>query len=468
MPSGRGRRSAAAIAAAASALQSSSTPPSSSSSAPAAAAPPASDFYNTLASLSAMTGSSGSAAADLMRFSSMPYGLGLGSLGLTNPMYAASLASLGILPGMLSMPGFDGGEGDKDAKSSGTKEQDRSTVGDDTEVPTSSLHPSFPYLYNPLLYSQLYAQSLAAATASNFGLPGPFGSLGLGLDTSTEHSVTEESKSDLKLHKSRKPSSTTVPSSVAVKEAHRPSHTYTEPVSHMTLDQPSSRSSYSFEALAGGVSDQSEPEDLSVLSKKRRETANDNISSSKKIPAAGASDATARLSDSHDDIEDLSRKPSLPAVILSVPESRNLVIGPSSPSRLSPSAQKPSSASSSAVKDSSVTAAADAGKLLGSQGGVRSRSRLIDSIGTKLMARKQKVKAPDDAGTASSPCDVDPPPPASTTAQLVAKPPQSSSNTVSDPDPELTDSSAVAVSHVAEKVPSSETAETDSVEPAPL
>jgi len=458
MPSGRGRRSAAAIAAAASALQSSTPPSSSSTSAPA---PPASDFYNTLASLSAMSGSSGSAAADLMRFSSMPYGLGLGSLGLTNPMYAASLASLGILPGMLSMPGFDGSEADKDAKSSGMKDQDPSMMGNDTDVPTSSLHPSFPYLYNPLLYSQLYAQSLAAATASNFGLPGSFSSLGLGLDTPTEHSVGEESKSDLKLHKSRKPSSTVVPSSAAAKEAHRPLHAYTEPVSHITLEQPSSRSSYSLEALAGGVSDQSEPEDLSVVSKKRHENA-DNISLSKP-PATAVSVAAARLSSSRDDIEDLSRKPSVPAVILAVPESRSLVIGHSSPSRLSPTAQKPASASSAAVKDSSVTAAADAGKVLGSQGS-RSRSRLIDSIGTKLMARKQKVKS-DDVGTTSSSSGVDPTLPAST-VQLVAEP-QSSSNTVSD-DPERTESSTVAVSLVAEKVSSSETAETDSVEPAPL
>ena len=444
MPSGRGRRSAAAIAAAA-------LLPSTASSSSSAPAPSSSDFYNTLASLSAMTASSGSAAADLMRFSSMPYGLGLGSLGLTNPMYAASLASLGILPGMLSIPGFDG-EGDKDVNSGCSKEQDRST-GDDSDIPTSSLHPSFPYLYNPLIYSQLYAQSLAAATASNFGLPGPFGSLGLGLDTATEHSVTDESKSELKMHKSRKTTSTTVPSSVAVKEAHRPVPTYTEAISHMTEDQPSSRSSYSLEALAGGVPDQSEPEDLSVLSKKRRETA-DNMSSSK----AAASDVATRLS-SHEDVEDLRRKPSVPAVILSVPESRNLVIGTSSPCRVSPLAEKLISACSSTAKDSVVTAPAG-GKLLGSQGG-RSRSRLIDSIGTKLMARKQKVKS-DDAGT-SLLCDVEPPP--ASTAQLLAEPP-TSSNPASD-DCEQTDSSAV-VSLVADKLCSSETAETDNTEQAPL
>ena len=447
MPSGRGRRSAAAIAAAAAAIQSSTT--SSSSSAPA---PPASDFYNTLANLSAMTASSGSAAADLMRFSSMPYGLGLGSLGLANPMYAASLASLGILPGMLSMPGFDG-EGDKDGKSGGSKEQDHSTV-DDGDVPTSSLHPSFPYLYNPLIYSQLYAQSLAAATASNFGLPGPFGSLGLGLETSAERSVTEESKPELKMHKSRKTASTTVQSSTTAKEAHRSVPTYTEPISHMMADQPSSRSSYSLEALAAGVPDQSEPEDLSVLSKKRRET-DDSISSSK--PTASDTAARASSSDhSREDIEDLSRKPSVPPVILSVPESRNLIIGTSSPSQVSPSAEKPTYASSSAVKDSAVTAS-DAGKLLGSQGG-RSRSRLIDSIGTKLMARKQKVKS-DDAGSS----DLELPP--SSTAQLPTEPP-SSSNAASD-DAEQTDSSA-AVSLVAETLSASETAVTDNVEQAPL
>ena len=442
MPSGRGRRSAAAIAAAA--LQPSTT---ASSSAPAQ---PASDFYNTLASLSTMTGGGGSAAADLMRFSSMPYGLGLGSLGLTNPMYAASLASLGILPGMLSIPGFDG-EGDKDVvKSGGSKEQDRST-GEDSDVPTSSLHPSFPYLYNPLIYSQLYAQSLAAATASNFGLPGPFGSLGL--DTSTERSVAEESKSELKTHKSRKTMCTTVPSSVAVKEAHQAVPTYSEPVSHMTADQPSS-----FEALAGGLPDQSEPEDLSVLSKKRRES-DDGISSSK----TASSNTAERLSSavcSREDIEDLSRKPSVPAVILSVPESRNLVISSTlSPSRVTPSADKSVSAGSLAAKDSTV-APADAGKLVGSQGG-RSRSRLIDSIGSKLMARKQKVKS-DDTGTSSS-CDAEPS--TALTAESLAEPPSSSNTTLDDP--EQTDSSNV-VSLVAEKLSSSETAETDNVEQAPL
>jgi len=394
-----------------------------------------------------MSGSTGSAAADLMRFSSMPYGLGLGSLGLTNPMYAASLASLGILPGMLSMPGFDG-EADKDSKSGGLKEPDRS-AGDDGDVPTSSLHPSFPYLYNPLIYSQLYAQSLAAATASNFGLPGPFGSLGLGLDTSTESSVAEESKSELKPHKSRKPTSTTVSSSMRMKEAHRPIPTYTEPVSHMTLDQPLSRSSFSFEALAGGVPDQSEPEDLSVLSKKRHDTV--DILSSKPAPSSVA----ARLSSAdctREDIEDLSRKPSLPPVILSVPESRNLVVSTSSPSRVSPKAEKPSS---SAVKDT-----ANAGKLLGSQGG-HSRSRLIDSISTKLMARKQKVTSDDTEQSSSS--NVEPPPVLS--PQGVTEPPLSS-NMPSD-DPEQTDSAAV-VSLVVEKSSSSETAETDNTEQAPL
>ena len=268
-----------------------------------------------------MTSGSGSAAADLMRFSSMPYSLGLGSLGLTNPMYAASLAGLGILPGMLPMPGFDG-EGDKDTKSSGSKEQDRS-VGDDGDVPTSTLHPSFPYLYNPLLYSQLYAQSLAAATASNFGLPGPFGSLGLGLDAGTEHSVSEESKSEIKSQKSRKPASTMAPSSAATKEVHRPVHTFTEPVSHVMVDPPSVRSSYTLDALAGGVPDQSEPEDLSVVSKKARE-ATDNMSPSR----PEVSDVAERLGSvdhSHSAVEDLSRKPSVPTVILSVPESRNPV-----------------------------------------------------------------------------------------------------------------------------------------------
>ena len=447
MPSGRGRRSAAAIAAAA--AQQSST--ASSSSAPA---PPVSDFYNTLASLSAISGSSGSAAADLMRFSSMPYSLGLGSLGLTNPMYAASLASLGILPGMLPMSGLDG-ESDKDAKSSGSKEQERST-GDDGDVPTSSLHPSFPYLYNPLIYSQLYAQSLAAATASNFGLPAPFGPLGLGLDTATEHSISEESKSEVKIQKSRKATSTTAPSSVAAKEAHRPVHTYSEPVPHMTVDQPSVRNSYALDALAGGMPDQSEPEDLSVVSKKCRETA-DNILPSR--PAV--SDVVERLSNvghSHDAVEDLSSKPSVPTVILSVPESRNLVIGTSSPSRMPPSVEKPVSASGSAVKDSA--AGADTGKLLGSHAG-RPRSRLIDSIGTKLMARKQKVKS-DSAETGSSD-DVEPP--LALSAPLLTES-ALSSNVASD-DPEQTETST-AVPLAAEKSSSSGTAETDNVEQAPL
>jgi len=438
MPSGRGRRSAAAVAAAASALQS-STPSSSA----AASAAPVSDFYNTLANLSAMTGSGGSAAADLMRFSSMPYGLGLGSLGLGNPMYAASLAGLGILPGMLPpVPGFDGAEGDKDAKGSGSKKQEHS-ASSDSEPPTSSLHPSFPYLYNPLIYSQLYAQSLAAATASNFGLPGPFGSLGLGLDAPAEHSVVEESKSDLKTHKSHKAPSSSASSSAAIKEAYRPVHTNAEAVSHhVTADQPSAASSYSLEALTGAASDQSEPEDLSVLSKKRRDASDITLSSE----SAEIDSVCPR----HNDIEDLSRKPSVPAVILSVPESRNLVSGTSSSTRVPPSTEKQLATKS--LADSHV--ATDAGKTpQGSRSG-RLQSRLIDSIGSKLMAQKQKCS--DDSETLSS-SETEPP-----STQLCA----SSSKTASD-DHEQTQSSA-AVSLIAEKS-SSETAETDNIEQqAPL
>ena len=99
----------------------------------------------------------------------------------------------------------------------------------------------------------------------------------------------------------------------------------------------------------------------------------------------------------------------------------------------------------------------DTGKLPRSHVG-RSRSRLIDSIGTKLMARKQKVKS-DDTETGSS---GDAEPPLALTAQLPTEP--ASSSIVASDNPEQTESAVVPL--VAEK--SSGSAETDNVEQAPL
>ena len=157
-PSGRGRRSATATV---------GSSPSTSS-----------DFYSAMAGLSAMTGGGGG----FMGYPNMAYPLGLGSLGLSNPMYTASLASLGLLP-----PGFGKlgtGATSEDEKSKNNDSGNEMGAGGSKDEPDMGLpgmpqlHPSFPFMFNPMLLNQLYAQSLASLNLPP-GFASSFASLGL-------------------------------------------------------------------------------------------------------------------------------------------------------------------------------------------------------------------------------------------------------------------------------------------------
>lgn len=465
MPSGRGRRSAAAIAAA-SAISSTSSP--------VPPPPPPTDFYSTIASLSAMTGGS-SAAASLMGYAGMPYTLGLGALGLTNPMYAASLASLGMLPGMAALSGLDGSgaEVDKDTgdgkteKSRQSKDKEADVSDDMAASSSASIHPSFPYMYNPLLFNPLYAQSLAAA-ASNFGLPGPFGALGLGVDGAIDSSTTvdEVHKVEPKPHKSRKVTESPVLSKSRAhtpSESYRSSKSYTEP-SRAGLSDGQSRVSGSFADSAAAGADQAEPEDLSVLSSKRKKTTNDGQLASGRVsvrdehvaarlPSAGAVETC-------DHVEDLRNKPASAAspVVSAVSESRNSV---------SKSSRSPSPEKSTAASDNSTLSVRES--AVPSSKPDRSRSRLIDSIGNKLMAKRQKVQtdvldvsksADESADTAAACSAVQPAEPVSFSA--VSPPPASvSSENVSTADAPLPEPDACATAPDVSSLPT-ENCETES------
>jgi hypothetical protein len=256
----------------------------------------------------------------------------------------------------------------------------------------------------------LYAQSLAAATASNFTLPGSFGSLGLGVcgngdgdggtgigaptEEPTQHQKVVESKSQ---HKSRKVSAST---STAAREhtpvhseSHRSSHKYAEPGHRHVAVETKRHSSYLAPEPHRTEQDQSEPEDLSVPSTKRRETSVVTDLSARRPSSRNESVRnSSRLASAAPAVEDLSGKPSTAAVILAVPDSRSTTA--SSQGQSSPS---PAKSSMVIAKDVSH---GDAPMTTPSKTPGRSRSRLIDSISTKLMAQKQMVNA-DDGETLS-------------------------------------------------------------------
>lgn len=251
-PSGRGKKASTSQASTSIPSSQQLTPSFSSSSAPTSFTTPsleayanlfstanttptsATDFYNSLASFMAAAASGGQAGSSYMP----PF-----SPSLSNPMYAASLAGLGMLPSLGGSYGFEDFLGEnKDASSQSTsssskKKQDtsssnyntvsnlsassnsstsgsrsnknnsnggnsRSKNNDDTQkkrsskssknqssssgafpTPTSSssLNPLMgdmdmnnmfggpfnPFMYNPMLFNQLYAQSMAAFNPSS-------------------------------------------------------------------------------------------------------------------------------------------------------------------------------------------------------------------------------------------------------------------------------------------------------------
>lgn len=107
----------------------------------------------------------------------MPYNMA-SMYAAANPMYAASLASLGYMAQMQKAGMVDAekepgeiteGEERKEDEKSGDERETSPAKSTASSLASASAHPSFPFMYNPMLYAQsLYAQSLAAA---NFTLP---------------------------------------------------------------------------------------------------------------------------------------------------------------------------------------------------------------------------------------------------------------------------------------------------------
>lgn len=167
------------------------------------------------------------ANASMLSSYKLPMGFGaLPGLGF-NPMYAASLASFGMMPG-LKLPDDDEEEKPKESSKEKSKEKSSSTSKSSsstspsksksspksTHSPTTSAssvpHPSFPLMYNPLMFNPLFAQSLGGFTLPT-GLPTSFASLanqskllnGVG-DSDDDTPPSKHSKSDKDDRKSSK------------------------------------------------------------------------------------------------------------------------------------------------------------------------------------------------------------------------------------------------------------------------
>jgi len=131
--------------------------------------------YPSVAALSAMGGlnpASLMAAGFPKMAMGMPFG-GVPGLGMANP-YVQSLASFGMIPGM-SAKSSAGGDDDSEGK---TKDDEGSPgkSGASSSSTTPTPHPSFPFMYNPMMFNPLFAQSLGNFSLPT-GLPTSFASL---------------------------------------------------------------------------------------------------------------------------------------------------------------------------------------------------------------------------------------------------------------------------------------------------
>jgi hypothetical protein len=329
---------------------------------------------------------------------------------LSNPLYTASLASLGLLPGMAALSGLDpavASEVEKELrdgkadKAIGLKDKEHKNTDDADDLgsgPSTSLHPSFPYMYNPLLFNPLFA-----AAASNFNLPNPFSALGLGVGGSLDTGLTDDrpAQDQKPQHKSRKKSPMQDKprehgSSESTHRDHHGSKSYGEPSrssigrreehSHRQNREDYSRRHRSVaESSAAGDVGQSEPEDLSMLSTKRSE-------------AAGSLSTSVADAELDDTVEDLSRKQAASLSPVDLPAAVSKTSSKSS------SRQSPSPNSISNTNDASTAATQDRDRDSHvpnkSDSHSRPRSRLIDSIGSKLMAaQRQKVQTDDGSSS---------------------------------------------------------------------
>ena len=118
--------------------------------------PANSEYLNSLSSMAALSNSAGLVGYPM----GMPFG-GLAGFGLANPMYAAA-TGFGMMPGSVVKP-----DDDSDTESGTRDAKDASESSSSTTVASAAgamPHMSFPFVYNPMLFNQVYAQSLGAAS----------------------------------------------------------------------------------------------------------------------------------------------------------------------------------------------------------------------------------------------------------------------------------------------------------------
>jgi len=427
VPSGRGRRSAAAVAAAATA----------SSSAATSAASQSTDFFNAMASLSAMSGVGQMGPSSM--YPKLPFPLGLGGalggpLGLQNSMYAASL---GLLPGLgggklpntstneegdaSNVDDDDDSDHNNDKQSNKDKSRKPASGGDLGLSAMSSLHPSFPYMFNPMIMNQLYIQSLAAA-AAGYGLPtglpdvsfsglsnaaGKFEIEGVAPDDDKAIAV----QSLIREKPSRSTSSTTVaineepedlsmsnnkprPSSELTGEDTSGAITGTGAVRRGRRKATNISRKHSLPESACSVNDLPDEfvEDLSVI-KPLFDQVPSTSSSGKVVPASFTTppDAIGNCALSNDEINPpgsdsgkaLSSQSSDPVSTFATPFSKLLTAK--------------QDLSDAGVKPKELVVPTRAAVIPSKTSGRRQRSSHIDSIGSKLLAQKQKVESEKEA-----------------------------------------------------------------------
>ena len=144
-----------------------------------------SDYLSSLSALQGMSSTAGLYAAypklamgGVNPYASMANMASMASMyAAANPMYAASLASLGYMAQLQKASGSSEGDKEPGEVTDGEEKKESGKSDEEKESPNktstasalSAAHSSFPFMYNPMLYAQsLYAQSLAAA---NFTLP---------------------------------------------------------------------------------------------------------------------------------------------------------------------------------------------------------------------------------------------------------------------------------------------------------
>jgi len=338
-------------------------------------------------------------------------------------MYAASLASLGLMPGIGKLPGMNlndeslRGDDAKDISKSddALSSKDKASKKDESDFSLSgmpSLHPSFPLMFNPLLLNQFYAQSLAAAGFSlPSGLPtAPFTGLTHSQPDDDEVPQKDEhvklSSSKNKSSSSSKPATSTSasqnePEDLSMPNTKSSSFTSAEiqksplgdtdvrastrsrrkPVSTSRKRSPSPRSPMNKHSERRQMD---WPQDLSVVESSTDKTSRDAPPRSVSVDNKHSQDESSHhktvvIGAVHDEENSISQSDSTQANNLSAIQLK-----------ADASHTKSETVAPSVVMLNKSPAAASKS---------RGRSSLIDMIGTKLLAKKQQVESEKQDGS---------------------------------------------------------------------